>query len=232
MKTLTIDTSTEVLGVGLLIDGHVAGEVVTHIKKDHSTRLMPTIVSLLDDLAIKPDQLTSIVVSKGPGSYTGVRIGVTTAKSLAWALDIPLFTVSSLKVLTYNGRFFSGIICPFFDARRNNVYTSLYKWNDNINEQVEEDCHVSMEKWLEKLSHLEKEVLFLSPHIEQYKDMIIESMGEKAVILEGAYHYIKPTFLHEASVRNKEENIHLLSPNYIRLAEAEVNWLKRQEGGQ
>lgn len=232
MKTLTIDTSTNVLGVGILIDGHIAGEVVTHINKDHSTRLMPAIVSLMDELAIKPEELSNIVIAKGPGSYTGVRIGVTTAKSLAWALKIPVISVSSLQALAYNGRFFNGLICPFFDARRDNVFTGLYEWENNVCINLQIDCHVSMEQWLERLSHLNGEVLFLSPHIDQYKEMIQKIMNEKAVIPEEVYHYIKPAYLHVASMSEKEDNVHLLSPNYIRLAEAEVNWLKSLEGEQ
>lgn len=232
MKTLTIDTSTEILGVGLLIDGHVAGEVVTNIKKDHSTRLMPVIVSLMDELMVKPEELTQIVVANGPGSYTGTRIGVTTAKSLAWALNIPVIGVSSLQTLTYHGRFFNGLICPFFDARRNNVYTSLYKWEYDENILIQKDCHVSMEEWLQMLSERDDKILFLSPHIEQYKGDILNSLGDQAVILENPYHYITPTFLYIASLGETESNVHTLSPNYIRLAEAEVNWLKRQEGAQ
>src|SRR5699024_6479156 len=109
-----------------------------------STRLMPTIVSLMDDLNIQPDELAKIVVAQGPGSYTGVRIGITTAKSMAWALNIPIYSVSSLNVLTYNGRFFNGLIFPFFDARRNNVFTGLYEWKDGNHIQHQTDTYISM----------------------------------------------------------------------------------------
>lgn len=229
MTTLTIDTSTNILGVGLLQDGHVIGEVVTNINKDHSTRLMPAIVSLMEELQIKQEQLTNIIVAEGPGSYTGVRIGVTTAKSLAWALNIPVTGVSSLQVLTYNSQFFNGLISPFFDARRSNVYTGLYESNNKMH-QVEADTHVSMEDWLEKLSQLNKQILFLSPQIAMYQDMIIEIMGDNAIIPEGPFHYPKPAYLYYASLGEEADHSHSLTPNYIRLAEAELNWLRRQEG--
>lgn len=230
MKILTIDTSTHTLGVSLLIDGEVAGEVVTTMNKDHSTRLMPAIVSLMEQLGVGPNDLSKIVVAQGPGSYTGVRIGVTTAKSLAWALNIPVVTVSSLQLLSYNGQFFNGLICPFFDARRKNVYTGLYEWHDNHIAVVQEDVHISIDTLLTDLNKLDKQILFLSPHIEQYEEIIVQKMGDKAIIPARTNHHINPRFLYDASVKKTAENVHFLAPNYIRLAEAEVNWLKRQEG--
>src|SRR5690625_1724245 len=128
MNILAIDTSTHVLGVALLKNNQIIGEYVTHLAKNHCVRLMPAIDQLMKDVKMEPDQLDKIVVAKGPGSYTGVRIGLTTAKSLAWTLNIPIIGVSSIEVLAYQGRFFSAYICPFFDARRQMVYTGLYKW--------------------------------------------------------------------------------------------------------
>lgn len=232
MKILTIDTSTETLGVSLIIDGIVSGEMMTHIQKDHSTRLMPAIVSLMEQLEVSPEELTKIIVGKGPGSYTGVRIGVTTAKSLAWALNIPVIAVSSLQLLSYNGQYFDGLICPFFDARRNNVYTGLYEWKDNKIIEIQPDIHVVMDKWLDNLKESRKKILFLSPNIDQYEEAIVEKMGDQAVIPLKNDHHITPRYLFDSSIRVEEDNVHLLSPNYIRLAEAEVNWLKRQEGAE
>src|SRR5690606_31260140 len=98
-------------------------EFTSNVPKTHSLRLMPAIVQLMNDLNMKPNDLDKIVVANGPGSYTGVRIGVTTAKTLAWSLNIPVVGVSSLEVLAYQGRFFNGFVSPFFDARRQTVFT-------------------------------------------------------------------------------------------------------------
>src|SRR5699024_4855876 len=174
------------------------------------------------------DELTQIVVAEGPGSYTGVRIGVTTAKSLAWALKIPVITVSSLQLLSYNGQFFKGLICPFFDARRQNVYTGLYEWTNNKAKEIKKDTHTSMSEWLEELAKLDKDILFLSPDIDDYKPLIIEKMGSKAIIPNKTSHFISPRFLYDASLNKEEADLHALTPNYIRLVEAEVNWLKEQ----
>src|SRR5699024_4891214 len=116
MNTLAIDTSNQSLGLAIMQDEELIAELITNIKKDHSSQLMPQIVSLMESVDMTPDKLQKIVVADGPGSYTGTRIGITTAKTMAWALDIPIDTVSSLAALAYNGRFFEGSICPLFDA--------------------------------------------------------------------------------------------------------------------
>lgn len=128
MNILAIDTSNHVMGVAVVSDGKVIGEVITNLKKNHSVRLMPTITSLMEEIGMQPEELNQIAVAQGPGSYTGVRIGVTTAKTLAWSLEIPIVGVSSIEVLAYQGRFYPGEICTFFDARRQTVFAGVYAW--------------------------------------------------------------------------------------------------------
>ncbi|MFS8580969.1 MAG: tRNA (adenosine(37)-N6)-threonylcarbamoyltransferase complex dimerization subunit type 1 TsaB, partial [Novibacillus thermophilus] len=123
MKILAIDTSTLVMGVSLLEDDRVLGEVTTNLRKDHSVRLMPTVARLMEELRLSLSELDLIAVASGPGSYTGVRIGVTTAKTMAWSRNLPLIGISSLAVLAMNGLRFDGKIAPLFDARRDRVYT-------------------------------------------------------------------------------------------------------------
>src|SRR5699024_1917395 len=125
-----IDTSNQLLGVAIMQNDTLLGEIITNIKKDHSSRLMHGIVGLMDDVGLVPEDINQIVVAKGPGSFTGTRIGITTAKTLAWALNIPIHSVSSLDAVAFNGAYFDGYICTFFDARRQTVYTSLLKWEN------------------------------------------------------------------------------------------------------
>src|SRR5699024_7275284 len=122
MNTLAIDTSTNILGDAILDDTELIGQKVTKVNKHHTSRLMPAIVELMKDINPKPEALEKIVVGAGPGSFTGIRIGVTVAKSLAWALNIPVVRVSSLESLAYQAKLKEGIVCSFFDARRENVY--------------------------------------------------------------------------------------------------------------
>ncbi|WP_010651733.1 tRNA (adenosine(37)-N6)-threonylcarbamoyltransferase complex dimerization subunit type 1 TsaB [Oceanobacillus massiliensis] len=229
MNILAIDTSNQVLGVSLLKDDQIIGEVMTNLTKNHSVRLMPAIDRLMAEVTLKPEQLDRIVVAKGPGSYTGVRIGISTAKTMAWALNIPVIGVSSLEVLAYQGRFFNGYICPFFDARRGLVFTGLYQWKDNQLVNVMAEKNLLMEDVLNELAEVRKQVLFVSPDIGLYREAIQESLGNLAVIPEGPYHVPQAGHLGLAGLNKKAEDTHALVPNYLRLAEAEANWLKTQK---
>lgn len=230
MNILAIDTSNQVLGVAILRDGQIIGEMITKVKKNQTSRLMPAVHQLMKDVEMDPDQLDKIVVAKGPGSYTGVRIGVTTAKSLAWALAIPVVGVSSLEILAYQGRFYNSFISPFFDARRQRIYTGLYEWNENQFISVHEEMNIPMKDWLEKLGAHDKEIMFLSPEINLYKPLIIEHLGSRAIFPEDMLHMAKPSNLALIGMNRDADDKHSLVPNYLRLAEAEANWIKEQKG--
>ncbi|GGA76281.1 tRNA (adenosine(37)-N6)-threonylcarbamoyltransferase complex dimerization subunit type 1 TsaB [Ornithinibacillus halotolerans] len=232
MYTLAIDTSNQVLGVAILKDKEVVGEIVTNIVKNHSVRLMPAIDYLMKEVNIKPSELDKIVVAKGPGSYTGVRIGLTTAKTLAWSLNIPIIGVSSLEGLAYRASFSNKIICPFFDARRGLVYTSLFVTKENRLVGIKEEQNTLFADWLERLATLNEEVIFLSPDMDKHIGLIRDKMGELAIIPDQALHIAKPTDLAIAASYKEAEETHLLTPNYLRLAEAEANWLKTQKDKQ
>ncbi|WP_019724582.1 tRNA (adenosine(37)-N6)-threonylcarbamoyltransferase complex dimerization subunit type 1 TsaB, partial [Enterococcus mundtii] len=120
MITLGIDTANQTLAVGVLEDQTVLGQIQINKKKNHSLTLMPALDQLISDCQLTPEQIDRIAVSSGPGSYTGLRIGVTTAKTLAYALNKELVGVSSLAVLAANCVGIEGIIVPMFDARRKN----------------------------------------------------------------------------------------------------------------
>ena|SRR5690625_1858361 len=231
MNTIAIDTSNQVLGIAITKENRLVAELTTNINKDHSSRLMPAIVDMLDKVDMKPEHLHKIVVAHGPGSYTGTRIGVTTAKTMAWSLQIPIYTISSLKTLAYNGVHFNGYICPFFDARRQTVFTSLYYSNGEALTEVEAECNVPMENHLAKLAKLNEKILFLSPHLEVFQEMIISNCTTNAIIPNPSFHIPKPSNLISLSENLDHSNIHTVQPNYLRITEAEANWLKQQKDG-
>src|SRR5699024_12406680 len=128
MKILAFDTSNQPLSVAVVEDENILTEQMINVKRNHSVQLMPAIDEALKQVKLTLDDLDRIAVAKGPGSYTGLRIAATVAKSLAWTKDIELVGVSSLKVLVGN-RFDENtgeMIIPIFDARRQNIYTGLY----------------------------------------------------------------------------------------------------------
>ncbi|MHA6252997.1 tRNA (adenosine(37)-N6)-threonylcarbamoyltransferase complex dimerization subunit type 1 TsaB [Oceanobacillus sp. CAU 1775] len=229
MKLLAIDTSNNVLGIAIMEDDQIIGELVTNLNKNHSVRLMPAIHKLMGEVGVKAEDLEKIAIAKGPGSYTGVRIGLTTAKTLAWALNIPIVGVSSLEVLAYQGRFFDGYICPFFDARRGLVYSGLYKFENNQLVSIMEDKNMMMETLLENLSLENKKILFLSPDILSFEEEIKNKLEEKAIIPAGPFHIAQPSHLGLASLNYDADETHHLIPSYLRMAEAEANWLKQQK---
>ncbi|UOQ44336.1 tRNA (adenosine(37)-N6)-threonylcarbamoyltransferase complex dimerization subunit type 1 TsaB [Halobacillus salinarum] len=226
MNILAIDTSNYVMGISIMKDEVVLGELVTNIKKNHSIRLMPAIDELMKETSMAPEDLDRIVVAKGPGSYTGVRIGLTTAKTMAWALNIPVVGVSSLEAAARQGAYFNGFICPFFDARRGLVYTGLY---DSKMNEVKKETNIGMQNWLEELKGLDRPVLFISQDIALHKEQVKEILGSQAVIPEAPYHFARPSLVALAGKNQKPGPLHELVPNYLRLPEAEAKWLAQQE---
>ncbi len=227
MKVLAIDTANYVMGVALLNEQEVVGEIITNVKKNHSVRLMPAIEQLLKECDTKPSDLEKIVVAEGPGSYTGVRIGVTVAKTLAWSLQIPITGVSSLEVLAANASYFDGYICPLFDARRQQIYTGLYTYEDTLKVKEEERI-ILISEWLPLLKELNQKVLFIGNDLSIHKETILAALGEQAVFAATAKHNPRPSELGCIGLQKESEEVHTFVPNYIRMAEAEANWLANQ----
>jgi tRNA threonylcarbamoyladenosine biosynthesis protein TsaB len=230
MNILAIDTSNQTMGVAIITDGIVAGEYMTNVKNNHSVRLMPAINQVMQDTKLTPKDLDKIVVAKGPGSYTGVRIGLSTAKTMAWTLNIPIVAVSSLEVVAYQCITNNQLVCPFFDARRGLVYTGLYRTSDTGNiEIVKDETNILFVDWLRQLAKEKQSVMFLSQDIDIHRDVIQEEMGELAIIPESPYHMPRPALLALNGAKKETNDIHALTPNYLRLVEAEAKWLEEQE---
>lgn len=228
MKVLAIDTSNYVMGIALVDGSDVVGELITNLKKNHSVRVMPAIHQLLQECDIKPSDLEKIVVAHGPGSYTGVRIGVTIAKTLAWTLKIPMVGVSSLEVLAANGHFFQGNLSPIFDARRGQVYTGLYAYGKGQLISKKSDRIILLTDWLKELKEENQKVLFLGNDLAIHKSAIQEELEDLAVFAYSGLNNPRPSELALIGVAREEEDVHSFVPNYIRMAEAEMNWIASQ----
>lgn len=224
MKILAIDTSTNVLGVGIVNHEKVIGEYITNIKRNHSTRVLPVIDFLLKDCGIDKSEIGKIVVANGPGSYTGLRIGVTIGKTLAWTLKVPIVGVSSLKLMAASGRYFPGLISPIMDARRGNVFTGLYKYEDQKLMLVEEDKHRSAEEWGYRLKKYNQPVLFVGDDSNIHKETFTNILLNNAQFAPISLNTAKPGELGLLGKDLDGEEAHLFKPNYLRLTEAEAKW--------
>ncbi|RBW67573.1 tRNA (adenosine(37)-N6)-threonylcarbamoyltransferase complex dimerization subunit type 1 TsaB [Bacillus taeanensis] len=230
MKALAIDTTNLVMGTAVIDGNQIIGELITNLKKNHSVRLMPAVQQLLEEVEVKPNELERIIVANGPGSYTGVRIGVTVAKTLAWSLNIPIVGVSSLEVLAQNGRYFQGYVVPLFDARRGQIYTGLYGMKNGKFQNIEEDKILLSSDWAKQLQNLDQPVLFLGNDLPLHQEHFKGLLGEKAVFGKVSEHNPRPSELAALGIERKPaDDVHTFIPNYIRLAEAEANWLASQK---
>ncbi|WP_062352587.1 tRNA (adenosine(37)-N6)-threonylcarbamoyltransferase complex dimerization subunit type 1 TsaB [Bacillus kwashiorkori] len=227
MKILAIDTTTDVLGIGIATEDSIIGEYVTNVKKNHAVRVLPAMERLVADCNLLINDMDKIVVSHGPGSYTGVRIGVTVAKTLAWSLNIPIVGVSSLKLMAATARHFQGFISPLIDARRGNIYTGLYQWKNNKIVEVVEDRHISSEDWVKQLKDYKQPVLFIGTDGQLHKELINSHLAQLASFSEITENIPRPGELALLGKDMKGENVHTFVPNYLRLAEAEAKWREK-----
>nr|WP_106781564.1 tRNA (adenosine(37)-N6)-threonylcarbamoyltransferase complex dimerization subunit type 1 TsaB [Lysinibacillus timonensis] len=233
MIWLGIETSNSPLSIAIVKDGQVLAEVVQNIKLTHSVTVMPTIEELIQKVKLKPNDIDAIAVSEGPGSYTGLRIGVTIAKTLAWTLKKPLVGVSSLRVVAANANLFNGLICSLFDARRQNVYVGVYKGEQL--ELVINDQHMHIDELLLRLRELNEPVLFIGNDVVQFQSQITGQLGELASFTSSINHLPRSSKLIELAINvplPDLEDVHTFVPKYHRLAQAEAEWMKEQKKEQ
>ncbi len=228
MLWLGIDTSNGPLSIALVRDGYVLIEENATMNIRHSHRAMPVIERLFHEADVTPKELDAIAVSEGPGSYTGVRIGVTIAKTLAWTLNKPLIGIPSVKILAAPFYSFDGYICPIIDARRSNVYTGLYRVKNGQVEEVLSERHTNIEAWLKELTETVKEpILFTGQDVMTYQEVLQENFGDKLQIAPKRFWAPRATDLVALAMqRTEEDDVHTFVPEYSRLAEAEANWQK------
>ena len=221
MKVLAFDTSSKALSLAVLEDKQLLAETIINIKKNHSITLMPAIDFLMSSLDWTPKDLDRIVVAEGPGSYTGLRIAVATAKTLAHTLNIELVGMSSLLALVPRQQ--EGLLVPLMDARRNNVYAGFY---ENA-KPVMPEAHLSFAEVLEKVTDAEQ-VTFVGevgPFVEQIQEQLPQA----------SYQETLPNAANLAlwAWDKKADSLHDFVPNYLKRVEAEENWLKNHtESGE
>ncbi len=169
MNILAIDTSTDYLSLALMRDGKIAGRFHRKAPMSHSSLLVPMIDKLLKKTKTRIKDIDGFSISIGPGSFTGLRIGVTTVKGLGYSLKKPIVAIPTLDVIAENVKNFKGVICPALDARKNKVYACLYKSNGKTIKKISKYLLLPMEELMKKVSKFDK-ILFLGDVKGRKKD--------------------------------------------------------------
>ncbi len=176
MKILAIDSSGLVASVALVTEDTVLAEYSTNFKKTHSQTLLPMVDELMRMTGMEGSELDAIAVTNGPGSYTGLRIGSSTAKGLGLAWDKPIIPVPTVDMLAANYAGYAGLICPIMDARRGQVYSGLYRFSGNEMIVVEPQSCTMLSDMIEKVNALGEHVVFLGDGVPVHKDTIAKEV--------------------------------------------------------
>lgn len=231
MKILAVESSGMVAAVAIVREGKVMGEFLLDHRRTHSQQLMPLIDQLLGSLGMKLMDIDIFAVSKGPGSFTGLRIGISTVKALAQALGKPAIGVPTLDGLAYNLVIRDGLICPIMDARREQVYTSVYRSSNRL-ERLEDYMGIPAMELVQKLREYHEPVIFNGDGVPAYWDIIKRELGGKAImapsnLLMQRASSIACLALEMAQAGQIQNYIDLL-PFYLRKSQAEQKYAGKE----
>lgn len=231
MKILGIDTTGLTASVAVIDEEKTLVELTLNHKLTHSETLMPMIVEALEKIETDIKDIDYIACSNGPGSFTGLRIGVATAKGLGFALNKKIISVPTLEALAYNVFESNKIICPIMDARRNEVYSCFYIFKDSqlqsLNDIMAEDINEIIRIALEYKEKLGKDVIFIGDGVSVHKDIIIENnflvSAPNCSLQRGSS--VASLGLH--MVKNNKDIEFNLNPIYVRKPQAERELLEK-----
>jgi tRNA threonylcarbamoyladenosine biosynthesis protein TsaB len=228
VKLLTIDTSTGACSVALTCDGELVAEYLQCQEKTHAGGLLSFVDTVLRESGQALADLDGFGVALGPGSFTGLRVGVATVKGLALATGKPVAGFSSLAMLAMNIPWAAFPVCPMFDARKQEVYTALYECRD-VPKAVVADCVLSPAGFLDRITAA---TVFVGEGAIRYRGLIEERLGARAYFAPPGSNHPRASrgaFLAEAALcRGETVSLESLAPVYIRPSEAELARAKRE----
>ena len=224
MRILALDSSGLVATVAIVEDEQTVAEYTVNYKKTHSQTLLPMLDEIVKMTEFDLNTIDAIAVAGGPGSFTGLRIGSATAKGLGLALNKPLLHVPTVDGMAYNLFGCKGLICPMMDARRNQVYTGIYRYENQF-ETVEEQMAISVEELIEKLNQYGEQVTFLGDGVPVYENLLKEGLkipysfapahvNRQSAAAVGA---LGMQYYKEGKIETAKEH----QPDYLRLSQAE-----------
>ncbi|MBP3637845.1 MAG: tRNA (adenosine(37)-N6)-threonylcarbamoyltransferase complex dimerization subunit type 1 TsaB [Clostridia bacterium] len=224
MKLLAIDTSGPVCGVAILTDSGIAYECAVVNKLTHSTNLMPMIETAFASTGMTIQDMDRIAVVTGPGSFTGVRIGVSTAKGLAHGAGKPCVAVDALEAMAAGTGEFSGIICPIQDARAGQVYGAAFAAGEGRPERLMEDIPLKVEEYVAAIQSMGDRFLFLGDGMPVQKAKLQTLLGDAAVFAQPQQAFLRPAAVaYLGSLMEDEKDYLELMPMYLRAPNAERN---------
>jgi len=226
MKVLGIDTSTSCGSIGLIDDGEVISDYLLNISVTHSERLLGAIEFVLREARCPIGEIDGWAVSLGPGSFTGLRIGVSTVKGLAFATGKPVAGVSTLDVLASQIAPTSYLICPILDARKQEVYTAFYRYEDGNSLKRQSDYQAIRPEDLVK--KIKEHTIFLGDGVKTYGDFLLNSLPSLAIFPPAPLNVSHGSMVAKLGFKllQKGERLDLsnFAPLYIRPSEAEMKW--------
>lgn len=224
MKLLAIDTSGPVCGVAILTDSGVAYECAVVNKLTHSTNLMPMVEAAFAATGLTLMDMERIAVVTGPGSFTGVRIGVSTAKGLAHGANKPCVAVDALEAMAAGAGGFDGVICPMQDARAGQVYGAAFAAADGRPTRLLADAPMKLEDYVAAIRPLGERYLFLGDGMPVHREKLTLLLGAQACFAQPPMAYLRPAAVaHLGSLAQEEMDYLQLMPMYLRAPNAERN---------
>ena len=235
MKIAALDSSGMAASAAVFEDGVLLAEYTVNYKMTHSQTLLPMLDEIVKILQLDLASIDAIAVAAGPGSFTGLRIGSATAKGLGLALGKPLVPVPTVDALAFNLYGVKGLICPIMDARRNQVYTGIYRYEGSRLQTVEKQQAIGLEELCRKLNSLGEDVIFLGDGVPVGRKMIQELLtvpysfapGHLARQRAGAVAALAEQYLSDGRIQMVNAADH--SPVYLRPSQAERERAARED---
>lgn len=233
MKVLAVDTSTMIATCAVLDEEKLLGEFSLNQEMTHSENLVPMIKEMLDNLNLKISDIDLYGVAVGPGSFTGLRIGIATIKSFAHVFNKPIVGVSTLEGLAFNLPY-EGIIVPMIDARRDRVYTSIYKSHMGNLSNILKPSIMEINELLEILNKDYENIIVNGNGVLLHKDRILNKLKDKVKVAPIGLNGCKAASIAELSLEKWEngetQNYYSLVPDYLRESQAQRELRKKESG--
>ncbi len=230
MKILAIETSTMLGGIAIVDDASgLIAETRMNVKSTHSERLMTEIDHVLKQSRLDMSQIDAFAVAIGPGSFTGLRIGLSTVKGFSYSTGKPIVSVPTLDAFAWNFSYSRYPICTLLDARKKEVYAALFKWEENGFAKLKNEQSVKIAKFLEEVKLISyAKIIFAGEGAVLYQSEIIRQMGDRALFASQEKMIPSPSnvaflALQKAQRGEFSEPVSLV-PFYIRRSEAEIKW--------